>query len=200
MRWTRWLLLGMLFAALAAPTPTAAFEAAETFQKGTWILSLEGGGGSQENLHSRPDETDFDLWYAGVRVGALPFAPLGGGAVRGSLEIGLEPIYQRYTAGVGAFFAGLALVGRLHFLGLGRVVPYVEVAGAIGGTDLNVREIDSDFTFWLAAGAGASVFVTDRVALYAGYRLVHVSNGGTDDPNRGFEAHTGLAGVSFFFR
>jgi len=192
--------LATLLGALAVPLPTAAFQAAEVFQKGTWVLSLEGGGGGEENFDVRNEETGFDLWYAGLRVSRLPFAPLGAGAVRGSLEIGLEPIYQRYTGVVSAFFAGLALVGRLHFLGLGRVVPYVEVAGAIGGTDLNVREIESDFTFWLAAGAGASVFVTDRVALYAGYRLVHVSNGGTDDPNRGFEAHTGLAGVSFFLR
>ncbi len=52
----------------------------------------------------------------------------------------------------------------------------------------------------LWGGAGLSYFVTDRAALYGGYRFQHVSNGNTDSPNRGFESHTGVAGVSFFFK
>jgi hypothetical protein len=41
--------------------------------------------------------------------------------------------------------------------------------------------------------------VTDRTAIYAGYRWTHVSNGNTSDPNRGFESHTGVLGMSLFF-
>jgi opacity protein-like surface antigen len=91
------------------------------------------------------------------------------------------------------------VTGRYHFLSLGRVVPYVEAAAFAGATDLRIAEIDSDFTFLLWAGAGASFFASARAALYAGYRWTHVSNGNTDQPNRGFEAHTGVVGVSFFF-
>jgi opacity protein-like surface antigen len=76
----------------------------------------------------------------------------------------------------------------------------VEIAGAAGATDLKVSEIRSEFAFWVVGGVGASIFITDNTAIYAGYRLVHMSNGNTETPNRGFEAHTGLAGVSFFFR
>ena len=54
--------------------------------------------------------------------------------------------------------------------------------------------------FSLFGGAGAQVFVNDRMSLYAGYRLVHVSNGNTSQPNRGFEAHTGVGGLSFYFK
>src|SRR2546422_9314546 len=61
-------------------------------------------------------------------------------------------------------------------------------------------EINSSFAFWLAGGVGASYFVTDNMAFYGGYRLIHVSNGHTSDPNRGFEADTGVAGVTFFFQ
>ena len=64
---------------------------------------------------------------------------------------------------------GLGASFRYHFLGLGRVVPYVELFGAAGTTDLKVLEINSDFTFLVHGGAGLSVFVTDRVALYAPY-------------------------------
>jgi opacity protein-like surface antigen len=89
---------------------------------------------------------------------------------------------------------------RWHFLSLGRFVPYLEGGAAAGGTDLEVREVESTFAFLLSFGAGASVFVTDRTAIYAGYRLVHVSNGGIESPNRGFEAHTGVVGVSYYFK
>src|SRR5215510_1464190 len=43
-------------------------------------------------------------------------------------------------------------------------------------------------------------FVPDTMALYAGYRMIHVSNGNTSQPNRGFEADTGVAGISFYFK
>jgi opacity protein-like surface antigen len=76
----------------------------------------------------------------------------------------------------------------------------VEVGAFAGGTDLEVREIDSAFTFLLEGTVGLAYFMADNVSLYAGYRFIHVSNGNTDRPNRGFEAHSGLAGVTFHFR
>jgi Lipid A 3-O-deacylase (PagL) len=130
----------------------------------------------------------------------LPFGAVGRGPFYGALEIGLGPLAQRYTHPLRAYFAGLTAVGRYHVLSLGRFVPYVEVAGAAGGTNLRVREIDSAFTFLVFGGVGASYFLTDRTALYVGYRIQHVSNGNTSSPNRGFESHTGVAGVSFSFR
>src|SRR2546426_5635607 len=72
--------------------------------------------------------------------------------------MGLEPFAQGYIDPVRAYFAGLAAVGRYHFLSLGRFVPYVELAGAAGGTTLRVREIDSAFTFLIFGGVGASYF------------------------------------------
>lgn len=170
----------------------------DTFRPGAFVLSVEGGGGSHFDLEHKRPFTPIDNVNAGVRFGWLPFGATGAGIVRGALELGLEPFYQRYLDPA-ANFGGLAAVARYHLLWLGRFVPYVEVAGAAGGTDLRIREIDSSFTFLLFGGIGASYFVTDRTAVYAGYRLQHVSNGGTDSPNRGLESHTGVMGVSFFF-
>ena len=184
--------------------PALAFDAAQVFRKGTTVLSLEGGGGNQENLEGHRVQSDLDLWYVGVRYSLIPFDPAGPSILRGAFEAGLEPIVQFYENVPGAsgdkYFAGLGFQLRWHFLSLGRFVPYVEGGASVGGTNLRVREIDSDLAFLLTAGAGASVFISDNVALYAGYRLVHVSNGNTDKPNRGFEAHTGLLGISYFFK
>jgi hypothetical protein len=191
------------FAALALlllASPASAFDARTTFAKGAFVVSIEGGGGEDDSWEQHRVSTHVEFWNAGVRVSLLPFGAGGPGPLFGALEVGLEPFYQRYTGGLDAFYAGLAAVGRYHVLSLGRVVPYVELAASAGGTDLNILEIDSDFSFLLFGGVGASLFVTDHTALYAGYRLQHVSNGGTVSRNRGFESHTGVIGLSTYFK
>ena len=135
-----------------------------------------------------------------MRYSILPLDPAGPSVLRGSLEVGLEPILQKYVGTRDAFWGGLSAQGRWHFLSLGRFVPYVELGAGTGGTDLHAIEIASSFAFLLSAGVGASFFVTDQLAMYAGYRIVHVSNGHTSTLNRGFEADTGLLGMSYYFK
>lgn len=193
------LVVAVLVAVLGAAAPAYAFDADEAFHKGALIFSVEGGYGEQDDF--RDDSlSELRFWNAGARLGLVPFAPIGHGPLRGAVEIGLEPFFQRYTDPKPAYFAGLSAVGRYHFLGLGRVVPYIEVAAAAGRTDLKIPEIRSSFTFLLFGGVGASVFITDRAAVYAGYRYQHVSNGHTSEPNRGFESQTGVVGFSYFLR
>jgi lipid A 3-O-deacylase len=193
--------LGLAALAVLIAAPAAlAFDPQPTFRQGAFVVSPEAGYGRQFNIEDKRVFTGVELVNVGVRVGWLPFGPLGPGPLHGSFELGLEPLYQRYTQPHDAFFAGLGLTGRYHFLSLGRFVPYVEAAALAGGTDLRIREIASDFTFLVWAGTGMAFFVTDRTALYGGYRFQHVSNGNTEAPNRGFETHTGVAGVSFFFQ
>ncbi|MBM4441975.1 MAG: acyloxyacyl hydrolase [Candidatus Rokubacteria bacterium] len=194
----RKVVLALLLVALAA-SPAAAFDPTRTFAKGSTVLSVEGGAGSQDNLEGHHNQTGLDLWYLGARYSLLPLAPAGPRGLRGSLEVGLEPIVQQYTGPVSAYYAGLMAQARWHFLSLGRLVPYFEGGAAAGGTNLRAIEIDSTFAFLLNFGAGASFFITDRTAVYAGYRMVHISNGNVDTPNRGFEAHTGVVGVSYYF-
>jgi hypothetical protein len=197
----RSLMFGVTALLMLALAPAAfAFDSTQTFHKGAFVISPEASYGHQFNLEDQRVFSDIEFVNGGVRLGWLPFAPAGPGPLHGSFEVGLEPVYQRYLEPNDAFFAGLGLTLRYHFLPLGRFVPYVEGAGFAGGTDLRVREIDSDFTFMVWLGAGASFFVTDRAALYAGYRWTHVSNGNTKDPNRGFEANTAVVGMSFFFK
>jgi opacity protein-like surface antigen len=194
-------LVGGLAACVVLAAMSAwAFDATQTFKQGSFVISPEAGYGEQFNMEDQRVFTGLELVNVGVRFGFLPFSPMGPGPLHGSLEVGLEPLYQRYLDPVEAFFAGLGATVRYHFLSLGRFVPHAEAAAFAGGTDLRTREIDSDFTFLIWAGVGASFFVTDRTAIYGGYRYQHVSNGNTDQPNRGFESHTGVVGVSFFFQ
>jgi len=194
-------LAGLLGVAVLGVVPVApAFDGEETFHQGAYVLSMEGGAGSVFNHEHKSDATDLKMWNAGIRLSAIPWGPMGPGLLRGALEIGLEPFFQRYTHPTRAYFAGLGAVGRYHFLGFGRVVPYAEAFLSAGGTNLRIPEIDSAFTFLIQAGGGVSVFLTDRIAVYGGYRFQHVSNGNTSSPNRGFESHTGLGGISYYFK
>src|SRR6185503_11332877 len=113
-------------------------------------------------LENHRVQSEFDLWYFGVRASILPFRPIGrANFLYGSFEVGLEPIFQRYESPEKAYFAGLAAAGRYHFLSLGIFVPYVELAAGAGGTNLRAIEIDSTFSFILWGGVGAQVFVND---------------------------------------
>src|SRR5262245_44335096 len=192
---------GLLLSAIiwAPAVPALAFNPEETFARNTILLSAESAYGHQFNVEHKTPASHIQFLSMGLRVGWLPFDPVGPGPLRGSLEAGLEPIYQQYLEPAGSFFAGLAGVLRYHFLSLGRFVPYVEIAGAAGGTNLDVPEIRSSFTFLVFGGVGASYFVSDRTAIYAGYRWTHISNAHTSVPNRGIEANTAVVGVSWFF-
>jgi hypothetical protein len=204
MEFRDWLaaLVVMLIAVGLSPTVAGAFDPAETFHKGTVLLSVEGGGGVENNFE--PFSSDIEFWNVGFRLSLIPFGTTGVGvlhnALYGALEVGLEPLVQQYTHPSDAEWAGLALVGRYHFLGLGRFVPWVEALGAAGGTGLKVLEIRSSFAFLLDGGLGVSFFLTDRSALYVGYRLQHISNADTSTPNFGFESHTGVVGATFFLK
>jgi hypothetical protein len=189
-----------ILALLLTATPARAFDPEQTFRKGRFVLSAEGAYGWQADIEHNRDFSALEFWDAGVRFGLLPLDPLARGTiVHGALEVGLEPLYQRYVEPERRFWAGLAAVVRYHFLRLGRVVPYVELAGSAGGTDLELPEIRSTFAFLLWGGVGASVFVSDNAAVYAGYRWQHVSNGNTSKPNRGFESNVAVLGLSLFF-
>ena len=193
-------LVALALAVTAHSAPAWAYDPELTFRKGTFVLSAEGAYGWQFELEERRDFTGLEFWDVGVRLGLLPFETVAkGSALYGAFELGLGPLYQRYVEPDHRFWAGLSAVVRYHLLALGRVVPYVEIAGSAGGTDLELPEIRSAFAFLVFGGVGASVFVTDRAAVYAGYRWQHVSNGNTSRPNRGFESNVAVVGLSLFF-
>lgn len=190
----------LLAVALVASAPAVAFDPEHTFAKGTFVLSGEGAYGWQFDLEDNSDFSAIEFWDVGVRFGLLPFETFAKGSpLHGAFEVGLQPMYQRYVRPQERFWAGLSAVLRYHFLALGRVVPYVELAGSAGGTDLSLPEIRSDLAFVIFGGAGASVLFTDRAAAYAGYRWQHVSNGNTSRPNRGFESNVAVLGLSLFY-
>ena len=187
-------------AVLSLVRPAAAFDPEATFARGTTIFGLQIGGGGVNNVESHRTVSDISFINESPRVSHLFFSPFGSGLLRSAFEPGLEGWFQQYLSPHSATAEGLKLTGRYHLIGFGRFVPYLEGTAGAGGTSLKVPEIDSTFTFVLEAGAGLSYFVTDTVAINAGYRFQHISNGDTSKPNRGFNSDSGVVGISFYFK
>ena len=197
-RWRWAALAATVVLSLARPAP--AYDPEATFARGTTIFGLQVGGGAANNVEGHRDVSDISFITETPRLSYLFFSPFGSGLLRSAFEPGLEGWFQQYLSPHSATAQGLKVAGRYHFIGLGRFVPYLEATAGAGGTSLRVPEIDSTFTFVLEAGAGLSYFVTDALALNAGYRFQHISNGHTSDRNRGFNSDSGVVGVSFYFK
>jgi lipid A 3-O-deacylase len=197
-RW-RWVAMAAL-AVLSLVRPAAAFDPEAAFARGTTVFGLQIGGGAANNIEGHRTVSDISFITETPRLSYLFFAPFGSGLLRSAFEPGLEGWFQQYLSPHSATAQGLKLAGRYHFIGLGRLVPYLEATAGAGGTSLRVPEIDSTFTFVLEAGVGLSYFVTDALALNAGYRFQHISNGHASDPNRGFNSDSGVVGVSYYFK
>src|SRR6266850_4021121 len=109
-------LAALALAWLAWTLAARAYDPNEAFMQGSIVVSPEVAYGHQFNLEHKPGYTDLDFADIGVRLGWLPFAPFGPGPLRGSLELGLEPLYQQYISPKQAYFAGLGVTSRYHFL------------------------------------------------------------------------------------
>jgi lipid A 3-O-deacylase len=197
-RWGWAAVAAVALMSLARPAP--GYDPEETFAKGTKIFGLQVGGGAANNVEGHREVSDISFITETPRFSYLFFAPFGSGFLRSACEPGLEGWFQQYVSPSGATANGLKITARYHLLSLGRFVPYLEGTAGAGGTSLRVPEINSTFTFVLEAGAGLSFFVTDRLAVNAGYRFQHISNGHTSDRNRGFNSDSGVIGVSYFFK
>ncbi len=197
----QWRRMGVAaLALLSLVRPAAAFDPDATFARGTTIFGLQIGGGVVNDVETHRRVSDISFINETPRVSYLFFPPFGSGLLRSAFEPGLEGWFQQYLSPHSATAEGLKLTGRYHLIGFGRFVPYLESAAGAGGTSLKVPEIDSTFTFVLEAGGGLSYFVTDSLAVNAGYRFQHISNGHTSTPNRGFNSDSGVVGVSFYFK
>ena len=195
----RWVGVATL-AMVSLVRPAAAFDPEAPFARGTTIFGLQVGGGAANDIEGHHYASDISFITETPRLSYLFFSPFGSGLLRSAFEPGLEGWFQQYLSPHSATAQGLKVTGRYHLIGLGRFVPYLEGTAGAGGTSLRVPEIDSTFTFVLEAGAGLSCFVTDKLAINAGYRFQHISNGHTSTPNRGFNSDSGVVGVSYYFK
>jgi Lipid A 3-O-deacylase (PagL) len=155
----------------------------------------------------------LQAWNLSARFSLLPFGisrfNLFDGAFDGSLEVGLEPTFERFT-NQHQNFAGVGLVLRyylLHFR-FGRLVPWIEAGITPGGSDLNIGGggnetlLTGPFMSRIEGGIGFSYFINGHFAPYIGLQAQHLSNGDFNGGGRNNGLNTVASftvGGSWFF-
>jgi hypothetical protein len=110
--------------------------------------------------------------------------------VEGQFITNFEP---ESGASVGANF-----MMRYNFLARERLIPYAGLGGGIGYLDFNLESQEDGLIFYPQAGLGFHYFLTKQVAVDASWRVHHMSNSGTNMPNRSINTNLFLLGISVF--
>jgi Lipid A 3-O-deacylase (PagL) len=121
---------------------------------------------------------------------------------RGVLEYKLEVPLGLITTLHDRALAGLSpLSFRYDFTGLkNRLVPYASLSLGMVYLDVPRQVQGTKYNFIINPAVGAQYFITDKWAISAECRFLHLSNAGIKEPNRGQNYIFGLAGISRYFR
>jgi lipid A 3-O-deacylase len=125
--------------------------------------------------------------------------PIGSNWYRGQVSFGAELLAFGTSEPVTGY--GVGITPKLHysFISFDRLRPYIEGGAGPLWTDLGgqVPEQPGQFNFVVWGGAGAAWMLTPQWAVNAGYRFVHISNGGTSTPNSGLNFGLPFVGLSY---
>lgn len=189
---------GLLVALACSPSAKAAD--ALPVQAGTQTVGLTMGPFHPVRLLSGQSSKLFGL--AAMPSWSITVTDtIGSGWYRGQLALGAELILFKTTDPLTA--AGVGLTPKLVYtwISLNRVRPFVEGGGGPLWTDVGGRvpEQPGQFNFLVWGGAGCAWAIHPSWTVQAGYRLVHISNGGTRTPNSGLNFGLPFIGLSYVF-
>jgi len=160
---------------------SAAAQAQERSARLFW--NLESGFGISYHLHERNSD-ERQVIFAPELV-----KPLGR-----HWEYVVEGHLSRFTSPPG-YFAGALPVGARYLPLISRLQPFVSVQAGFGWTDLNdIPELSRRFNFLLQGDLGARWNVGEGRSWQVSGRLLHISNGGTREPNLGLNVIVLLVG------
>jgi len=117
----------------------------------------------------------------------------------GQVALGFELLGLGTSEPVSAYGIGATPKLVYSFTAFNSVRPYLEGGGGPMWTDLGGRvpEQPGQFNFVVWGGVGCAWFFTPQWAMHAGYRFVHISNGGTRSPNSGLNFGLPFIGLSY---
>ena len=114
-----------------------------------------------------------------------------------SLAIEFVPVMAFITSG-DTWALGANIMYEHHFAVSGRVLPVWKLgAGVLHATD-PIPEGETAFNFTALTALGVDVMITEKEALFLGYRFHHVSNANRGKVNPGINAHAIVFGLSFY--
>lgn len=166
-------------------------------QEGSWNVGVRSGYSlSERNLDSVP--VNYHIGYILFKGQPWIFP-------KGAFEIATEPFFSLVTRHANqrkrdaSIEAGLMLPVLTYHFDLGyRLSPYIEGGLGVLYHDYTGYDLGGGFNFTEMAGAGISYFLDENLSVNVGYRFRHSSNASLYDENDGINAHSFLAGFSYF--
>ena len=167
------------------------------FRKGTWNVGVEFM--PTWGTHNLGGSTSaHDLITTGIRGGRIMTERLGGERwYAGNLECyGL--LFSGYEISPdNGYLMGLNPGLRYYVDTDTRWVPYIDVNAGISLSDIGEPDLGGKFQFNEQIGLGLLCRIRERLTLNVGYRFLHVSNAGIQEPNNGINGHMVVFGFNW---
>jgi opacity protein-like surface antigen len=123
-----------------------------------------------------------------------------GSILRGHPAVAIEflPVMVFVEAGQTTWGIGGNLLYEHHFAVEGRVLPVWKLGAGFLYTNHEIPRHETQHNFSVLTALGVDFMVTERSALFLGYRFHHVSNANTGAVNPGINVHSVIFGLSFY--
>jgi len=133
-----------------------------------------------------------------VRYGRFLSRELGVSWYRGRHEILIEVPFRAVVYPEHAFMTGVTFLATWNFTAGDLLIPYIMVGGGPVYTNLDIPGLGAKLNYSYQGGAGIHYFVDQDMSINFNYRLHHISNAGTAEPNEPLNSSRFLIGVTFF--
>ena len=163
--------------------------------KSHWTM-LGGYGLTHPGLGST--ETRVETIETVMQYGHFLFHEAGESWYRVRHEILIEVPFSVVTNHRVAIMAGINFLACWDFVYSSKVVPFVFAGGGPLYTNLDIPGLGSDWNGSYQGGLGVHYFTEDNMSFDIHYRLHHISNANTAEPNEPLNASIILFGISLF--
>ena len=177
-------------ALLSFSTPFTCSLSAQTFDD---IRLVAAGGKSSTNWHGQADVQLLQLELGHSYSPRTTFAIVAGAANLWQPKSWFGDLYGDGHESVRALSASLLV--RHTWRPGARIRPYVEAASGPFVAEKRVPAATSHFNFMTTAGGGFVLNADGRLPLFAGYRFMHISNGGYAPRNPGLNVSAAVLGI-----
>ncbi len=163
---------------------------AQTFDD---VRFIAAGGKSNTNWHGQADVQLLQFELGHSLSPRTTIAVVGGLANLWQPRSWFGDLYGDGNENVRAL--SLSLLIRRAWRERSNVHPYVELATGPMVAEKRVPAATSRFNFMSEAGAGFVFNASGRMPVFAGYRMMHISNGGYAPRNPGLNVSAAVFGV-----
>ncbi len=118
---------------------------------------------------------------------------------RGNFDLIWQGEFTQNFQPAGGYSVGSGLLLRYNFLANKKFVPYIEFGLGFGYLDYNLKDQSDGFVFSPQGSLGGHYFITDKVSLNGSWRVHHMSNAGSQQPNNSINTSVFSLGATYFF-